>query len=315
MSIKANLSKNFLYLFAVMILTSGIYGICDYYLHSVAKELMLNWADTEAIAIQEGNLLTSITKTQRFLISSSYIKGVKLVKIENDNVESKIEFGSPFLLDHQDLTGLDQELTQKRIGFLHQRAFYQIPKKDNMVLVFDVQSGFLIFLFAVSSSLIIFLVVYLIWALQKLEQKEAKKREELLKIAINDLLLKDAPSQILEKEIPDLIKWWNIKKNEIDESRKIAIEQQSKILLGEIASRAVHDIKGALRNVREISKLADSLTGSQKSIIEKSLNKVSKISQGLLDGAKTVHSDESKLRIQTDIIDLVKETVQLIFQK
>ena len=107
MSIKASLSKHFLYFFAVVILTSGIYGICDYYLHSVAKELMLNWADTEAIAIQEGNLLTSITKTQRFLISSSYIKGVKLVKIENDNVESKIEFGSPFLLDSQDLAGLD----------------------------------------------------------------------------------------------------------------------------------------------------------------------------------------------------------------
>lgn len=311
MSIKASLSKNALYLLAVLILTSGIYGICDYYLHSVAKELMLNWADTEAIAIQEGNLLTSITKTQRFLISSSYIKGVKLVKVENNNVESKIGFGNPFSLDVQDLSELDQELTQQRIGFLHQRAFYQIPKKEGMVLVFDVQSGFLNFLFAISSSVIVFLVVYLIWSLQRLEQKEAKKREELLKIAINDLLLKDAPSQTLENEIPNLVKWWNIKKNEINESRKIAVEQQSKILLGEIASRAVHDIKGALRNIREISKLAQGLTAPQKSIIEKSLDKVSKISRGLLEGTKTIHSEENDLRIKTDVVDSLTETVQL----
>lgn len=311
MSLKTTISRNGLYLLVVAILTSGIYGICDYYLHSVAKELMLNWADTEAIAIEEGNLLTSITKTQRFLISSSYIKGVRLIKVENDSLSSKIEFGSPFDLSPEDFSDLPQELTQRRIGFLHQRAFYKIPKKDNMILVFDVHSKFLVLLFGISSSLIVLLVVYLIWALQKLEQKETKKRTELLKIAINDLLLKDHPSKILENEIPDLVKWWNIKRNEINESRMIAIEQQSKILLGEIASRSVHDIKGALRNVREISKMAAGLSAPQKSIIEKSLDKISKISQSLLDETKSIHAEENALRKDTDLVNVLKETIQL----
>lgn len=295
---------------AVLILTGGIYGICDYYLQSVAKELMQNWADTEAISIQEGNLLTSITKTQRFLISSSYVKGVKLVKLENKRIESKIEFGRQFDTSVDDLENLETGINQERIGFLHQRAFYPIPQKNGFVLVFDVTSNFLILLFGISSGLIVFLVIYLILSLQRIEQKESQKRERILKLAINELLANGESSKVLETEIPGLIRWWTVKRNELIESRKIAIEQQSKALLGELAAKAVHDIRGALRNIREVSKKSDGLNEIQKKIIQNSIEKISIISHDLLSSTKGINSEEASLNVTVDVIAVVKEIIE-----
>lgn len=295
---------------AVLILTGGIYGICDYYLQSVAKELMQNWADTEAISIQEGSLLTSITKTQRFLISSSYVKGVKLVKLENKDIESKIEFGRPFDISLDDLENLETGINQERIGFLHQRAFYQIPQKNGFVLVFDVTSNFLILLFGISSGLIVFLVIYLILSLQRIEQKESQKREQILKLAINELLANGESSKVLETEIPGLIRWWTVKRNELIESRKIAIEQQSKALLGELAAKAVHDIRGALRNIREVSKKSDGLSEFQKKIIQNSIEKISVISNDLLSSTKGINSEEASLNVKVDVVAVLKEIIE-----
>jgi signal transduction histidine kinase len=309
-NLKTTLSKNSLYLLAVLILTGGIYGICDYYLQSVAKELMQNWADTEAISIQEGNLLTSITKTQRFLISSSYVKGVKLVKIENRGIESKIEFGRPFDISADDLENLETGINQERIGFLHQRAFYPIPQKNGFILVFDVTSNFLILLFGISSGLIVFLVIYLILSLQRIEQKESQKREQILKLAINELLANGESSKVLEIEIPGLIRWWTVKRNELIESRKIAIEQQSKALLGELAAKAVHDIRGALRNIREVSKKSDGLNEIQKKIIQNSIEKISIISNDLLSGTKDINSEEASLNVKIDVVAVLKEIIE-----
>lgn len=309
-NLKTTLSKNSLYLLAVLILTGGIYGICDYHLQSVAKELMQNWADTEAISIQEGNLLTSITKTQRFLISSSYVKGVKLVKHENKGIESKIEFGRPFDISVDDLANLESGINQERIGFLHQRAFYTIPQKNGFVLVFDVTSNFLILLFGISSSLIVFLVIYLILSLQRIEQKESQKREQILKLAINELLANGESSKVLETEIPGLIRWWTVKRNELVESRKIAIEQQSKALLGELAAKAVHDIRGALRNIREVSKKSDGLSEIQKKIIQNSIEKISAISNDLLSSTKGINSEEASLNVKVDVVAVLKEIIE-----
>lgn len=293
-----------------MLLTGGIYGLCDYYLQSVAKELMLNWAETEAISIQEGNLLTSITKTQRFLISSSYVKGVRLVKFENGELVPKIEFGKPFELSANEIETLSNTLTQQRIGFLHQRAYYKIPQQPGFVLIFDVNSSFLMLLFLVSSTTIVALIVYLIWSLQRLEQKESAKREALLKLAIDNLLESESLSPVLEKEMPGLVKWWKVKKSELERTRAMSKDHQSKILLGEMASRAVHDIKGALRNIRTIANLSKAIEPSQKEIIDKSLDKVTKISQGLLDSTRSVHSEDQSKQERLNVTVQLKSIIE-----
>jgi len=284
-----------IYLVIATVLAGSIYSICDYYLHSVAKELMLSWIDTEDFSIQEGNLLTSITKTQRFLISSSYIKGVKLVKVGNSTIESKIEFGTPFVVEIQDLKAIDQQLYQKRIGFLHQRVFYQIPKKEDLVLVFDVKSEFLFLLFVFSSSLIIFLIVYLIWSLQKLEQKESKKREELLKIAVNGLFFDNAPSETLENEFPGLVKWWSIKKSEIETAKKASEFFQFQSALVNVASQVSHDIRSPLSALNMVIATFKDIPEEKRLIIRNAVQRINDIANELLQKSKETSAKQSSV--------------------
>ena len=123
---------------AVVIGIAVIYGLSDYYLNSVGHELMLNWIRSESAAIQEGNLLTSATKGQRFLLSSDYIQAIKLIKIDKDQINERLHFGEVFTLVKNDIPEMNQEIKIKRVGFLHSQAFYKIQDRDEMYIIFDI---------------------------------------------------------------------------------------------------------------------------------------------------------------------------------
>lgn len=309
MPLKFSLKKQGIYLAFVFITSAGIYGICDYYLHSIAKELMQSWISTEQIAIQEGNLLTAVSKTQRSLVGSDYIKSVQLVKIEDGRVEPKIEFGARYSIGLKVFENLQPGINQFRTGVLQERVIYPITNKENMYLVFDVYSQLLMLLFFISAGSIILMVVYLIVTLQRLEKEEFKKREDLLKLAINELLTNGEASKVLENEMPGLIRWWTLKKNELLESKKLAAEQQGKALLGEMAAKAVHDIRGSLRNIKHVIRTSQGLADHQKSVLSKSIEKISKISQDMLSSNKQLHSDEESLKEKIRLKDLLTDIV------
>lgn len=310
MSIIAKFRQNSLYLLVVSILIAGFYIFCDYHLSSVAEELMLNWAHTEAMSIREGSLLTSITKTQRFIISSSYVRGVRLVKIDADAAPVKIEFGNPFEISTNDVKQLKNGLTQTHDGFLHQRAYYRIPEQNDFILVFDVKSGLLDSLFIFSTGVIIVLVAFLIWKLRQTEANEAKRREELLRLAIENLIDCDKSSEVIEKEIPGLYKWWITKRNELEIARLRSIENQSKVLFGELASKTVHDIKGALRNIRETTKALNEIKPNQKDLILRSAEKISQISQSLLEQTRLINEEDESAKIEIELEVVLASLIQ-----
>lgn len=57
-----------LFTIAVLTLTTDLFFIFDSYLNSVGKEIAGSWLQSEAVTIQEGNLLSSISKNQRVLL-------------------------------------------------------------------------------------------------------------------------------------------------------------------------------------------------------------------------------------------------------
>lgn len=311
MSVGSTLKKNSLYLVVVAILMLAIYSMTEYHLKSVSKELMQNWVESEHVSIQEGSLYTSITKMQRFLISSSsYVRGVNLVKVDNQKVESRIQFGSKFTISADELNNVGDEIHQKRVGFLHQRTTYKIINQNGVFyLIFDAYSSFLTMIFFVTSGVIILAVVYTIYRLQKLEQIEAQRREELLKLAINDLLINESASQTLESQMPQLIRWWRTKKNELGETKRQASEQQDKALIGDLAAQWVHDIRGSLRNIKESARSSKGLEESYKKIIAESVDKISGLSQEILSETKAINQKEDANRKNINILSLVELTV------
>lgn len=312
MPLRNILQRNKLYFLAVFCLTVGIYFICDYNLATTSKEIMNSFVESESVSIQEGNLLSSITKTQRFLMSSDYIKGIRLFKLDQDQIRVEYESGRQFSIEPEELRKIDRDISSEYVGLLHRQIFYKIPSKPNMVLVFDVSSDFLILLFGFSTALVVLLISFLIWSLRRIEQKEFEKREEILRLAVNDLISSGETSSILEKEMPHLIKWYKVKKNELVSTQKMAIEQLSQIRLGELAAKAVHDIRGAVRNIRQTAKVASGLNDQQKTIIENAVIKISNISQNLRQSTVDFHSTEN---LKKDQFDLIQALLHLINEK
>ncbi len=304
-----SVKTKFTYFAVVLFLTSATYFVCDYYLAAIGKELVLSWAQSEASAIQEGNVLTSITTAQRFLLSSDYIKGVALLKREDNLLKPRIEFGQSIDYSPNELNDLQDGINGKRVGFLHQRIYFKLPSQKQFILIFDVNSYFLSFIFLGFSSVLILAVVYLIWTLQKVERFESRKREDLIKLAIDNLLQKEVPSPVLAKEIPGLLKWWTIKQSEIESARSLAVANQSKIAFGELASITAHDIKSSLRNIREIAKLVTGISDKQKYILTSSIEKVSDIASNLLVQTQDMQRVEIATRSKTNLAAVVSDVV------
>ena len=155
-----------LFAIAVLILTSGLYVVFDYYLDSVGREIAGSWLHSEAVAIQEGNLLSSISKNQRVLLSSQFIKGIKLV--DSTRQTAVIEFGQDY--DETIPSNLKAGKFESLVyGFLYRRVYYRLPVQPDLVLSFQIQSDFLVRAFVATVSAVTLLLTFLCVSMRKIE--------------------------------------------------------------------------------------------------------------------------------------------------
>ncbi len=293
-----------------------LYFAFDFYLKSVGNELLLSWVKSEAVSIQEGNLLTSTTKNQRVLLSSDYIKAVKLVKLEKDTVEDRIHFGNAFQISNIEFPMMTSEVVTVRSGFLHYRAFYQIPKRENMFLIFDVQSTLFSYAFLGLVTLFLLMMVILIVSIRAVEKNESLKREKILKQVINDFTSKDKISEIVNQEFPKLSAWWKNKQAQIETAEQLAIRSQNKALMSEIASRVGHDITATMSNIEIITGEMRGLSEKHANALASSIKKVKSIASDILNKTKIVIEDDRSTTSQNDeMSDLNQIILEIISQK
>lgn len=170
-----------LFVIAIATLTVGLYLIFDLYLDSVGREIAGSWIQSEAVNIQEGNLLSAITKNQRVLLSSQFVKGVNLVDTSTPSRQSLIEFGTPFdLAIPSDLPS--GTVTSVTTGFLERHVYYRIPGRPDLVLSFETQSDFLIRGFLAAVAAFMFLLTFLFVSIRKIESRRiaAENRNHIL---------------------------------------------------------------------------------------------------------------------------------------
>lgn len=316
MSLKISRKKPVqIFLAAVIVSMVGIYSLCDYYLNSVGHELMLNWVRTESALIQEGNLLTSSTKNQRFLLSSDYIRAVKLIKIDGDQIKDRLHFGDDFNVDVKDMPQMNKEVVIQRTGFLHSRAFYKIPNRDEMFLIFDVESKVLNSVFFGGIAFVLLMLIALVAVIRAVENQEFVKREEIFKQALNDFISKDRPSDLVKNALPTLMTWWKDKKDQVEAAHQLAVQNQSKIMLGEIASRVGHDIVGSVRNVEILARRTTGLNEKQQELFQDSINKIKIIAAEISEQTKKTIDEDYEIQSQKEIVNLVTAIDKVVQQK
>ena len=290
-----------IFLIAILVGISLLYLLCDYYLKSVGRELMINWVRAETASIQEGNLLTSSTKNQRVILSSDYIKSVKLIRIDQNQVRERLQFGEPFDITINDIPQMTDEVVIQTKGFLHKQAFYKIAGREEMYMIFDVQSNVVDSLFLAVSAILLLMVISLVAMIRSVEEKEFAKREEIFKQAINDFVSKDKPSDVIANDFPSLMIWWKDKKEQVATAQSIAIKNQTKIMLGEMASRVGHDIMGSIRNIETLFKRTHGLDTNQTQVFNESVNKIKSLAADISKRTKQSMTESSISSNENDI--------------
>ncbi len=151
-----------LFSMAAAVCIVGVYITFDFYLSSVGRELINSWLQSEAVAIQEGNLLTSITKNQRILLSSQFVKGVALFDTSASPPLRLIEVGIPIQPPTVDARVSAEKIRVVATGFFQKQAVYVVPNRSDLVLIFAVESTFLqrLFFFTVVALLLFIIVLF-----------------------------------------------------------------------------------------------------------------------------------------------------------
>jgi hypothetical protein len=113
----------------------------QFYLRTVAENILDSWLKTEAVAIQEGNLLSALSNNRRVVLSSQLVRSVALIddKSKSYGPEVLAEFGLP----SENISRIEIVETGKidvtDVGLFHVTASYRFPESDNMVVRFDLQ--------------------------------------------------------------------------------------------------------------------------------------------------------------------------------
>ncbi|MCC7406054.1 MAG: hybrid sensor histidine kinase/response regulator [Bdellovibrionales bacterium] len=299
-------------LFSVAITAAivGVYFIFDFYLCSVSRELMGSWLQSEAVAIQEGNLLTSITKNQRVLLSSQFVKGVALFDISASPPMRLIEVGQR--IEPVSSKSVNSEKIQVvGAGFFNKQSIYRIPNKPDLLLVFDVESGFLQkFFFATVASLLLFIII-LFGSIKAVQRREFWKREEFLKQALNDFIEQEQPSNLVEERLPFLVQWWKEKKAESERAKRHAIENESKILLGELAARVAHDIRSPLNTINAVTAALKNIPENNEKLLKGAIQRIRDIANGIGDQNKQILALEMSRNVGRVAIAIETETALL----
>jgi len=159
-----------LFTIAVLVLAAALYIIFDFYLNSVGKEIAGSWLQSEAVTIQEGNLLSSISKNQRVLLSSQFVKGVQLIDTSTSENQPLIEFGEQFIpaLTEQLKLG---SLYSFADGFLTRQVLYRVPERPDLILSFRTHSDFLTRSYLAAVAVFMFFLLFLFVNIRKVESR------------------------------------------------------------------------------------------------------------------------------------------------
>lgn len=284
--------------FALAFTTLAIYLIFDFYLSSVGEEIVGSWLQSETVAIQEGNLLTTITKNQRVLMSSQFVKGVVLIDTSTTPPQRLIEFGSPIpSFEAQEIESGKVKVVDS--GFLDKKTVYRINHRPELLLIFDIHSSFLVKAFIGTVLLFVGFVLVLFLSIKRVEGREYRRREKFIKDALSELVESERSPLVIRQQFPFLAEWWNAKRKEIALARKHAVENESKIMFGEMAARVAHDIRSPLNTLKVVSDSAVGMPDASRLLLDRAIQRIREVASGLVDKNKALMAREASAKAPT----------------
>ncbi len=294
---------------AVVVAVVSIYFVFDLYLSSVSRELVTSWIQSEAVAIQEGNLLTSITKNQRVLLSSQFVKGVVLLDQTTTPNQKLIEVGDR-IESPRNVSILQGDLVRvSTVGFFAKQVAYKVPDRPDLLLVFSIESQFVQRVFYTTVAALILFMIVLFGSFKAVQPREFLKRERYLKQALDEFITRDQPSEFIEQEFPSIVRWWEDKKRESEAARRLAVESESKMLLGELGARVAHDIRSPLNTINAVASSIKNLPENAKDLLNTAIQRIRDIANGVADINRIVLAERKQATKNSSVENLSEPTL------
>ena len=159
---------------AILIIFFGLfYLLFDHYLSSTAKETIMAWTKGEENSIIEGNLLSSITKTQKILLSSEIIKGVAVLDGTDKRQRPLIEFGERINFEKINLDSANIQ----NAGLFKKYLLVTAPNNPDIKIGFSIYSVKINNLFWITSALFSVLTLIFGFSLLLVKKNEQVKIE------------------------------------------------------------------------------------------------------------------------------------------
>ena len=163
-------------LLAFAVPTLMAYITFNLYLEATGREVVETFLKMESLEIQQGNLISSLSKGQNFLFSSRFISGIKLHDVRTGY--DQITLGKEFHFQRPKELPENKPHLEK-VGFLHSHIFYFIKDKG-LILIFEVQSRFLTLFFFVAVAILGLLLGASFFTFHLVRKKEEQKRMDFM---------------------------------------------------------------------------------------------------------------------------------------
>jgi hypothetical protein len=165
--------------FCIAVIITGIfYQLFDHYLASVGEETIRSWLKSEENDITQGNLLASVTKTQKVLLASNFLKGLVIYDMSGDGERALMEFGEVPLFSRP-----SQSFQIISAGFLQKTVLVKAPNDPNLIICFSIFSKELVKIYCLTDFVFLFLLVGFALVVIYVKKKEQLKVEAYAKRA------------------------------------------------------------------------------------------------------------------------------------
>jgi signal transduction histidine kinase len=238
---------------ALLVAASAYVGIAlttlflvDLYFRRTVEELMNSWLQSEAVAIQEGNLLTSVAKNHRVLLSSRFITGVSLVEDRGGGRAPRTlaDFGAaPTFADAGNLVAAPGRIASERVGLFRYVGSYRFPERPEIIVTFEARPASATTMLGVALGLIGVMLAATFWVVAWIRGREGALRVRLVVDALHDLAHDRPPGALLARECPELLGQWSAMKDELLRLRAEATRLERDAAVARTVQMLVHDVR------------------------------------------------------------------------
>lgn len=299
----------FLFLSFASMLAIGTFIICSYLAERSCTSLIEGWFRAEAIEIQQGNLYSVLSKAQRTLTGSGLISAGKVFKIENGKLSSVVfsfgneEFGELSIENYK-----INEYKSQMIGLFKYRIAFISTLNEKFLFVFiaDPNHMRLIGLVAVLGFIGAILFLYLLVALQ------IKSRINVITIAVRGVSEGALPENFIKGESPFLVKILSALLLDIQQKKKMEIENAALQGVLSLAKQVSHDIRSPLSALNMVVGTICDIPEEKRLLIRNATQRINDIANDLLQKGKSTNVERVKNTSTTGLVKSKEFSIEFV---